>query len=39
MAGNAEELGHFLDHLYRTYADITALVLGRFGGVMIGRPV
>ena len=39
MEGNTEEPGHFLDYLYRTYPDITALVLGRFAGVTLGKPV
>ena len=39
MAGNTEEPGHFVDYLSRTYPEITALVLGRFAGVTLGKPV
>ena len=39
MRDNTEEPGHFVDYLHRTYPDITALVLGRFAGVTLGKPL
>jgi L-ascorbate metabolism protein UlaG (beta-lactamase superfamily) len=39
MAGNTENPAHLVDYLSRTHPDITALVLGRFAGVTLGKPI
>ena len=38
ISGNTVSPGEFIEYLTQTHPEITALVMGRFGGVMLGKP-